>query len=241
MIDRIRVALGIALLVGIGFLFVGSRQIIDLQHGKRYECSAYCATSEESKPSYFSQLRAKTLDDPVALWTCLLALGTLGLAGSAIYQIREARRTSERQLRAHVGAQADSTLPNLSFGHKQTWRVIFKGYGQTPALRARYWGDLVIREYPLTGPLPSLPFRTDIRPINPTQQIAIAFETNNILTVIEATEIGAGNKRMFLYGELEYFDIFGERHTTTFKYMYGGPRLIGSGYGATCDDGNDQT
>ena len=114
-------------------------------------------------------------------------------------------------------------------------------FGQTPAHAVRYWGDLIIREYPLTSPLNSLPFQAGTFPINPGVKRPVAWETINPLTAEEETEIRAGTQRFYLYGFVEYFDIFNSRRTTTFRYMYGGELLIRMGTGEICEEGNMQT
>jgi hypothetical protein len=148
-------------------------------------------------------------------------------------------KTAERQLRAYIGVTTNTRVPNLVVGKKQEAGIFFTNYGQTPANKTRYWGDVQIREYPLNAPLPSLDFRSDILPINPNQKIPIAFETISQLTSEEEAKLRAGTGRFYLYGEIEYFDVFGEKRITTFRFSYGGSLLIGLGIFTVDEEGND--
>ncbi len=150
-----------------------------------------------------------------------------------------ARGTAIKQLRAYLGVTSRD-MPNLTVGQKQVAGIFVTNHGQTPANKVRYWGDVRIREYPLVGSLPSLGLRSDFLPVNPGQKIPIAFETIGQLSEQERAGIISGTSRIYLYGEIEYFDVFGDRRTTMFRFSYGGERLIGINSFAVDQEGNDE-
>src|ERR1035437_1228624 len=177
-----------------------------------------------------------SLSDKIAVIASLVAfLQFLALIATVLV----VRRTGQRQLRAYVGVTGRDGMPSLIIGEKQTMGVIIKNHGQTPALKVRYRGEVVIREYPLRAPLKSLSLSETSFPINPDVGRPVVWETNAVLTSAEEKSIRDGTQMFYIYGEVEYFDIFNKRGTATFRYRYGGERLIRMGVGDFCAEGNN--
>jgi hypothetical protein len=157
----------------------------------------------------------------IAAFTIILSFSTIFLWVATRDLVRGAEKTAKQQLRAHIGtASSGNDIPSLNIGQRQMGSISVTGYGQTPALKLRYWGDMIIREYPLATSLLAQPFGRICRPINPQQTVVMRFVTAHQLTTAEAQDIRAGTQCFYLYGHIEYFDIFGERRETTFRYRY---------------------
>src|SRR5271156_2954238 len=72
------------------------------------ECDPNCNAkppNDDRNESYFSRVLRKTFDDPLTILTGVLALATFGLVVGVIFQVRDGRRSSERQLRAYLMIQ----------------------------------------------------------------------------------------------------------------------------------------
>jgi hypothetical protein len=167
-----------------------------------------------------------------------LGLVIIGAAQAFLFLVMKG--TAERQLRAYLGVTARD-VPNLAVGQQQEAGIFITNYGQTPAQKIRYWGDVIIRECPLHGKLPKLNFRKENFPVNPGQKVPIVFRANNPLTAAEEAALRSGTHRLYSYGVVEYFDVFKKRRTTTYRFEYGGERFIGMGQMAVSEKGNDQT
>jgi hypothetical protein len=193
------------------------------------------AADEQKGPDNRSDTWA--LSDKIAVIASIVALLQFFALVGTIFVLTS---TARRQLRAYVGTTSSpNNFPSLNIGQRQSGDILVTGYGQTPALKMRYWGNIIIREYPLATSLPIQPFRKTCRPINPKQTIVMAFVTAHQLTAAEVQEIRAGTQCFYIYGVIEYFDIFGERRETTFRYWYG--PFAARPCWITCEEGNDQT
>jgi hypothetical protein len=144
-------------------------------------------------------------------------------------------RNGRRQLRAYIGVTTRE-LPTLQLGYKQRGEIILTNYGQTPAFNVKYRGELKIISAKDRFALPK--FRTDMIPVNPQQTIPTIYETGSVLTAAEEAAVRAGRSLIYLYGEIKYRDAFGRRRVTTYRFMYGGERLIREGAWVVCETGN---
>lgn len=211
----------------------------DQNNQSAYDAALKCA--EGGLAAVLSLFEYWDSERTIALFTVFLFVATCLLWTSTHDLVRGAEETAERQLRAYTSASSRDGMPSLTVGTNQAMGVVLTNFGQTPAHAVRYWGDLIIREYPLTSPLSSLPLPKGTFPINPGVRRPVVWETINPLAAEEETEIRAGTQRFYLHGFVQYFDIFNTRRTTTFRYMYGGERLIRMGTGEICEEGNMQT
>src|SRR5262249_22617805 len=107
----------------------------EAQKNECYEAAKHAGhKSEECK-----SLWERTTTDPVALFTLVLALSTVGLwtATISLYRAGEkqrslSERTAERQLRAYVHV-VDVTLIHANDQYSPNFRITFQNFGQTPA------------------------------------------------------------------------------------------------------------
>lgn len=214
------------------------------------ECDPACVrkqSSEVHQQNRFAGLIYRTLDDPVALWTGLLALATFALGGLVAYQISDARRSNERQLRAYISIEANPDDTPI-FDYANGLRIPLRMYnrGQTPAYKISQWIDTEIletsvahSEEELRGSQRTGAFSTGI--LGPGAWFGIHGVLARAIRSEEKNDLAEGNKRIFLFGEISYRDAFEHERTTKFKLMVlinksGGSRGI-----QICSTGNDAT
>lgn len=134
--------------------------------------------------------------------------------------------TAQRQLRAYIHFTIDKTAIAFSPGQKPVINILYENCGQTPAMRCTSGGELDILPWPSPEPFPepvfekhgaiyslypnvSAPWHTPVRSRRP-------FSAQEIREAFDGT-----TKRLFLFGEIRYFDIFGKEHFTRFRMMSG--------------------
>jgi flagellar basal body-associated protein FliL len=208
-------------------------------HDPQKDISAFLLTANSYRDCILPIIH-DSHNEILAAFTIVLAIATIFLWFTISDLVRGAEQTAQRQLRAHIGVTTRE-VPSLIVGEKQSAGVFFTNHGQTPALRVRYRGDVRILKNGLPSGLPRITkFRVDCLPLNPGQKIPIVYETSGELTVVDERAIRDDVCRFYSYGEIEYFDVFGRRRITTYRFMYGGSRLISGGHWAVCKNGNDQ-
>lgn len=181
-----------------------------------------------------------------AIATVLLAIITAGLVWSGIEQ----RKTTRAQLWAYVfisgasvsnAAQGDGALES---------HVVIKNFGQTPAYKVVNVDGLALDRYPPPTTLNLLvanhEFSTPGRSksdLGPTQsEAAIQIARRPPLSQQERQALINGQLVIYVYGEVRYFDAFGQRRWTKYRFMMGGPVGIRpGGQLVACEDGNEAT
>lgn len=156
--------------------------------------------------------------------------------------------TAKRQLRAYICV----TASRVRIGEEGSLEahIFFKNGGQTPAYDVRSWSFPLAEGYPLTYnlgiPPPELPMAVGIIP-SKEKQITVA-----VPIVLRPPDIGRLCNRDFAFyvtGEVNYSDIFGERHILKYRLVFGGPAGTkvakdkhGVEWGALCMDreGNEE-
>jgi hypothetical protein len=135
---------------------------------------------------------------------------------------------TKRQLRAYVTVNGVMRTKDPGDLNAEGFAVLvdIKSSGQTPASDSLQWARIEIREFPLVTPLPIHCLENPARGILPPEAKNLAFPTyTRDLTTIEENAILANHTAVYVYGEVDYFDIFGERHLTQFRF-----RCNGQGY-----------
>jgi hypothetical protein len=175
----------------------------------------------------------------VFLATFLLFLATLALYCATRALVAETKTASEQQLRAYIQA-SPGEIYNLKSGAKLEAYIRIINNGQTPGNDVRRWAAIKISK-PLTvdaitelgrgdreeGELVSMPRQRHdiIRPLGaPTEA--------------EAEAIIHGDQRIYVFGHIEYVDIFKQPRMSQFCFMYYGevqdwPQNGGPGYDNT--------
>ncbi len=136
-----------------------------------------------------------------------------------------ARDTAKRQLRAYVTVNGviRTKDPGDLDGAGFAVLVDIKNSGQTPALDSLQWARIEIKEFPLETQLPIHCLENPTKGILPPEAKNLQFPTfTRALTIIEENAILANHTAIYVYGEVEYLDVFGERHLTQFRFRCNG-------------------
>jgi hypothetical protein len=139
-----------------------------------------------------------------------------------------ARDTAKRQLRAYVTVNGVIRTKNPGDLSGEGFAVLvdIKNSGQTPASDSLQWARIEIREFPLVTRLPIHCLENPTKGILPPEAKNLAFPTfTRALTTIEENAILANHTAVYVYGEIEYLDVFGDRQLTQFRF-----RCNGQGY-----------
>jgi len=176
-----------------------------------------------------------------------LTLGAAVFAAWAAWKAAEAgdeivtvtRDSAERQLRAYVTISGCgiSDLKTTKGPIKAT--LTMKNVGQTPAYDVVHPSAIGIHSFPRTdfpAPPQDLPLSKQVLGPN---GIAYKFHTYRVLTDEENDGITAGKMAIYVFGEVRYRDVFGNSHTTKYRYMIGGRVGLRGKHMAACDDGNE--
>lgn len=98
-----------------------------------------------------------------------------------------------------------------------------KNRGQTPASELLQWARIEIREFPLADRLPIHCLENPTRGILPPESKSLAFPTfTRAPTTIEENAVRSNDTAVYVYGEVEYIDVFGDRHLTQFRFRCNG-------------------
>jgi hypothetical protein len=153
---------------------------------------------------------------------------TFSLVWVVLCQLRDARKSSERQLRAYVfGNGGGISLVAPSSGGIMQIHVDyrFKNFGQTPAYKASTWTTMEIFE--VNAPVFSQHTGRGNFAIGPGAN----FESplGGTLNYQELADIRADKKAIFIWGEIKYVDAFGEDRHFRF-YDRNGLEIPGKGW-----------
>ncbi|MGC2126216.1 MAG: hypothetical protein WA649_00335 [Methylovirgula sp.] len=182
----------------------------------------------------------------------IVATATFLVAVAAIAQFELSRRTAQRQLRAYVSILGADLIdgsninPPLPVDRTDQVGVLIgiKNTGQTPARDALHWGNLEVatpdREFAMTAPSP---IRRESISYLPSQGINTkGLWLNRPLSDQEKKDIQTGVRCVFLYGRIEYVDVFKKQRWSTYRLHYSNsawPPYGGKGVMNFCDTGNE--
>ena len=156
----------------------------------------------------------------------LLAL-TLGATSTAAYYTRQEVKVAEDQERRYLRAYAYVSIAQMShFTAKQDGaiQVAIHTMGQTPAYQVKSWVVADILPYPLS-PATDLDKQTD--PAMESSVSVIATGSTNYMSAViagspdhYARAADATAFRLYVFGRVDYTDIFLRQHWVTFCYDY---------------------
>jgi hypothetical protein len=158
------------------------------------------------------------------LGTHLLEIGTIALASFVFIQIRDTRKSSERQLRAYISVE-----PGQSFTQNKRRKTVFEfrpfvvNNGQTPAndVRISSMIEMVAPSRPetfnyviepVTGPF-------SVTTIGPRQNRFHTRLFNRRFTISEMKRLLRGTKSIHIWGVVDYLDIFKRVQRTKFSFL----------------------
>jgi hypothetical protein len=155
----------------------------------------------------------------LVLFTGVLAVATIILAGFTIDLAFTSRKTAKRQLRAYVAARGISVY---GFGPDLPVRIGFRmiNHGQTPAYDVSHASAIEILPHPLPPnfqlPTPTTPTPSSfvLHPNASFDAVIVAATAFNAVQINMAT--ANEGFRIYLYGTVTYRDAFDEKRETTF-------------------------
>jgi hypothetical protein len=171
----------------------------------------------------------RTTSDPVAFFTFWLVVFTGGLGGCTIMlwlagerQLRHAETTAKRQLRSYVMSEGTDVKGGLTAAEPE-FVVTIKNSGQTPAYKVKSWVCLVISHdlsVPQTFKRPD-GFPQAVSVVAPGGDFRLSARSPRAFTHTELDGLTKGTVAIYVFGEVAYNDVFGEGHTTQYRYMCG--------------------
>jgi hypothetical protein len=181
------------------------------------------ATNKASEFWTISDHNLKITDTLLVGFTFLLFLATIGLFWATRDLVKGADKNAEKQLRAYVAIWGGAIEPQRFADDgvlALAVRVELKNSGQTPGYGFRTWLDLKVD-------VPSaIPFKF-LDNLNDRAFSIIGPGTNaNIdqavaTTPEEIAELNAGTKKLFIWGKVEYKDIFDRKRFFVFRCVSG--------------------
>lgn len=161
-------------------------------------------------------------------WWTLLAggLGTLFLLGSLI----QAWRTSRAELRAYVNAEIATLTSGLA--PTPNWPqplglpacfLLIKNSGQTPAYKVRHWADIRFCRVRDQACLTYPPIEDKhALTIPPGGSITKRLVLQSPLSPDQIAALHRGYATIFIFGRVEYRDVFGKRRFSEYRLQHGG-------------------
>jgi len=148
--------------------------------------------------------------------------------------------TAQRQLRAYISITAAEIEFPEPGRPKST--LTFKNAGQTPAHNVQIWIHQWAAAYPLNVALPTPP--RDFEMAKNTLGAGAYFHMRSeaprpIFNGPYLDLVGTSQGTIYVYGEISYFDVFGQKHVQEYRLMYGGNELVVPGALKPCESGND--
>jgi hypothetical protein len=162
---------------------------------------------------------------PANVVVILLFVATMALWCATNELVKDTRHSAHKQLRAYVSVKPIRGVTNFGSDLEAETEVIIKNSGQTPALKLRHLGILFPRQFPLSK-------ETDLNIRAP--------ETNGSIITLHPGEsefgtkfkrkieplqyqaIQAGIGKIYVFGKVDYEDVFGASHWTRFCYYFDG-------------------
>jgi hypothetical protein len=215
------------------------------------ECDPNCARKDPDKKenqSYVAWFYDKLRGDPIILLTTILALANIFLVILVSFQVRDARKSSERQLRAYLFLESttptDGTTinpPQPEMANVPGASLLFKNSGQTPAYDIITWAEMKISTFGDESDL-IVPRLSEIYTANLGSNGVMPKGVNlkRRLTDIEIEDIKAHRKAIYLYGRVEYRDGFKRKRFSNFRLYWTGsypPPITGCLF--FCQTGNE--
>lgn len=160
----------------------------------------------------------------------LLVIVTAILAITGIWQVVIQRQTAKRQLRAYIGANEniDENGRDLKFDADKTVRAVLcvRNVGQTPAYAVRFTSRVEELTHPLpkTFAIPDIEHAKQGSVVQPNEVLYIEAHSPKGYSISKRAFLNSKQDarknptRWFVYGRVEYADIYGEGHWTEFCY-----------------------
>jgi hypothetical protein len=176
-------------------------------------------TDDTQKPAH------DWIDELNAFSTLVIALFTVALFGSVVYQVRDFR-TRERSWMMVEVPNASPLIQQDGIELKYRFMVETKNFGETPATIVDVeCSAAVLKSTDNLTEEPSYRSNPEGTPYPLAPKAG-----NRIILEIDGdgwNDIGKGTRRFYLFGRIIYRDIFKKRHETRFCYRWYAPRTDG--------------
>jgi hypothetical protein len=178
----------------------------------------------------------------------LLIAGIIGII-VAVRTLGHLRTSSERQLQAYVFPDSVGLLDGTMTTPLQPARanvpgvgMLIKNYGQTPGYRVVSWAQIAVINVANENTLVIPPIQTGFyNNLGPGANFSKAIWFDRPLTTPEIADILSGTRAIYLYGRIEYRDVFEKPRFTNFRLRYNGafPPLTANVVFNFSESGND--
>jgi hypothetical protein len=191
--------------------------------------------------------------EPVRWTDVVIALFTAGIfcvtAALAIYTgmlwrstsdlVKQSEKHSERELRAYVGIRQNPTR-NMQSVPTTTIYIYFKNHGKTPARNVRFlFNGPAVFDHEETAVFPPPVDLSLARTLMQPGMRHTFFKEVSTEPIREHWDaLRAGQRFVFIWGKIEYTDVFDKSHWTTFRLGLPGG-MIAEGEWSDCRYGND--
>ena len=135
------------------------------------------------------------------------------------------QNNSKKQLRAYVFADA-FLVAGITGPSGPIITMDIKNSGQSPALDLKAWSGLIIERYPAPGQFPVPPSdlilsKTNLASFGGTSSgSSVLLRSPRSLTPEEISGLQNNTLAIYSFGRMEYRDIFGKNHFTTFRVYF---------------------
>ena len=194
------------------------------------------ARSRIGKDSSFTDWALVTLTFAYVVVSVLLWL-------SVQSQVKLARDTAQRQLRAYVGVETGSVAA-IGLGVFRA-SITVKNAGLTPAHNVRHFGELILGSLPEPSTLPEMDESQGASAyvLLPGGEM-YAGATSDVLTTEDWSRIGSKQATLYAYGTILYIDAFQQKRVSTYRMMMAPDDVRTTNRGETltvCAEGNTMT
>ncbi len=179
----------------------------------------------------------------IAAFTVLLAFATFFLWSATRELVDDAKSNSERQLRAYIFPH-EMRVTDVDIGGRPTADIVVKNTGLTPATNVISWAGIWVGNFPLQAQLSRANSEfmksASRRSAGPGATFSIAPVWSETLTEQHMRMLRNGTAAVFVWGEITYVDVFGQKRITSFHSYYGGDMgLRPDGATTTSPEGNN--
>lgn len=158
-----------------------------------------------------------------ALLLSLLAISVAAMI--AMRALRLARDRTRRELRAYV-FPIYAHIRDVR-ASRPAFVIDVKNFGQTPAYGLRVKTALQSGSHPLTTKLvPEVQSSIATAQLAPQAALFDEIALTHSLSANEISALAEGSAAIYLFGEIEYLDIYKKKRWTTFRMRLGGPEGI---------------
>ena len=190
------------------------------------EAHEHRATKQnDGEPSYEFPKNARVFLEKIA--NPILAISTILLAIIAACALRDAKDTTIVSQRAYVYVFPE-TVYNLGSTNKLEARFVVSNSGKSFAKNVVRYAQIKISEPLRLDEIANLgngELEPGIMTLGPDPRASIEMNRRMPNEVGDADDVTAGRKRIYVFGRVDYKDIWGNLLSTNFCFMYYGEKL----------------